>query len=113
MPTPSQGFGPKLAHFDVSPFECRAYGIAKWQEVRALQQDDLRLQQPAAFKFDATKRHGKGIVGVDLHRQQGRRTDAGMHRMCERRETGRRRQGSIRNPLDRRLEATSVPRTLP
>ena len=90
-----------------------AHGVTKRHELRSLQEEDLRLQQAAAFELDAAQRHHKGIVGVGFHRKQRGRPDAGMHRVGERCEIDRLCEGTIRYPVDRRRKPCTSPRTGP
>src|SRR4029450_6666433 len=76
-------FGPKLADLSVTPFNGCAHGVAKWDEFRALEEEDLRLQQATAFEFDAAQRHHERIIAVGFHWEQRGRPDPGMHGMCE------------------------------
>ena len=50
-------FAPQLANLGVTSFKGGADGIAERYKLRALQQDDLRLQQAAALEFEASERH--------------------------------------------------------
>ena len=77
---------PELADLAVAPFESAADGIAEGHQIRSFQEEDLRLQQPAAFEFNAAQRRREGIARTCLDRQQGRRPYYGVNGMSERGE---------------------------
>src|SRR6185437_5587666 len=61
---------PEIAHLPVALVDCSIHGVAVGQEVLALQKQDLRLDYPAAFKFDPPQRHHERIFRQRLVRQQ-------------------------------------------
>jgi hypothetical protein len=54
------------------------HGIAVWEEIGALQHQDLRLNEPAAFEFDPSQGHRERILVRRFGRQQGGRPTGGM-----------------------------------
>ena len=48
----------------MAPFKGCAHSVAKWDEFRTLQEQDLRLQQAAVFEFDVAQKGSLALAST-------------------------------------------------
>src|SRR6516225_4603734 len=84
----------------MATLDCRINLTADRDELRALQKDDLRLDQPRAFKLDPSQSENERVLCVCFDRKQRRRTYCGMDGVRQRSEVDQQALAPVGDAFD-------------